>query len=110
MLLSLQQEGTVSLKKGFSIQWDEELSEDQVRRLPRPVLTDLDGDGDVDVVSAASTYKVAVYSNFRSRRAFGDFYQELVPRTSASLTAPVIGLGVGYLSRGSPNGTTPAGD
>eukprot|EP01062_Namystynia_karyoxenos_P073874 TRINITY_DN70693_c0_g1_i1.p1 TRINITY_DN70693_c0_g1~~TRINITY_DN70693_c0_g1_i1.p1 ORF type:complete len:826 (+),score=289.96 TRINITY_DN70693_c0_g1_i1:113-2479(+) len=110
VVLSVQQEGSVSLRKGFSIAWDEELTDDQVRRLPRPHLVDLDGDGDREIVAAASPYKVVAFSNFRSSRAFGDFYQELVTKAYASATSPIIGLGVGYLTRDADNASaaTPA--
>eukprot|EP01065_Artemidia_motanka_P032474 TRINITY_DN39489_c0_g1_i1.p1 TRINITY_DN39489_c0_g1~~TRINITY_DN39489_c0_g1_i1.p1 ORF type:complete len:758 (+),score=225.79 TRINITY_DN39489_c0_g1_i1:75-2348(+) len=106
VMLSLQQEGTVSFRKGFSAPWDEQMGDDQVRRLPRPVLTDVDGDGTKELVAAVSPYKVAVLSNFRRARDYGDFYQEIVPRASAQTTAPIIGLGVGTFTPPNASATT----
>eukprot|EP01059_Diplonema_ambulator_P003193 TRINITY_DN12851_c0_g2_i1.p1 TRINITY_DN12851_c0_g2~~TRINITY_DN12851_c0_g2_i1.p1 ORF type:complete len:784 (+),score=175.69 TRINITY_DN12851_c0_g2_i1:72-2354(+) len=116
IILSFQSEGSATFKGGFTVPWGEDLPEDAVEKLPKPVVTDVDGDGVNDLVAVVTPDKISIFENYKPSRAVGGYVQELAPKRSMHLQAPIIGFAVGYLTRptpfnmtaGTPSPVTPA--
>ena len=100
MLLSFQSDGEASFKDGFVVPWSEgEMQVETIHRLPKPLVTDVDGDGANDIVAATGSDIVRVLTNYRPTRAASGYVQELTSKYETRTSSLVVGLGAGHLTK-----------
>eukprot|EP00906_Rhabdomonas_costata_P026285 RCo037444 len=96
LLLAFQQDGALSIRRGFRVSIPDEVS--KLHTLPPPVVTDLNGDGKNEVVLLTSRETLAVVNPRHIRRSLFEF-TELYAASEALLPSPCIGFSTGYVEK-----------
>ena len=99
IILSFQNDGSVAFSEGVIVRWAEDLPDDDLSgdARPKPIVTDLDGDGTNEIVASMARERLSIFSNYRTSRSM--YLQELTPAKNTYLSSPVIGFAVGFLER-----------
>ena len=99
LLLSFQGDGEASFKEGFVAVWGEDMHVDAITKMPKPLVTDVDGDGQNDIIATTAPETLCILSNYRPSRSAGGYVQEVTPKFTARASSIIIGLGAGSLQK-----------
>eukprot|EP01012_Entosiphon_sulcatum_P064451 TRINITY_DN93285_c0_g1_i1.p1 TRINITY_DN93285_c0_g1~~TRINITY_DN93285_c0_g1_i1.p1 ORF type:complete len:732 (-),score=88.92 TRINITY_DN93285_c0_g1_i1:2221-4416(-) len=94
MLVSYQQEGALSIRRGFMIPVYDEATKQ--RAMPPPIITDIDGDGKNEVLFLKGRHTLALVSASQLRRSSHMDFTHLRPRLEVNLPSNCIGFATGY--------------
>ena len=96
LLVSFQQEGALSIRRGFEVRVYDDAS--KLRTLPPPIITDLDGDGKNEVLLLTTRETLAIVNPSKVRRHQFEF-MDLQAKVEAPFVANCIGFSTGYVEK-----------
>jgi hypothetical protein len=97
LALAWSRDGNLSIRRGFAVP----LTDPDLRLTvaPKPIVSDLDGDGKPDTLLLTSSDFLAIYRGTQVKRSYENSFIGLQSVHTVALSATCVGLGNGYIER-----------